>query len=80
MTKLEQKLIELGYIKLKPRSLKYGKYVNRYEIVVDTSMKPIKSYIAMESFWLKNQKEIDDLQQTFDIMHKYLEVLKQCQD
>ena len=77
MTKLEQKLIELGYIKHTPRSLKYGKYVNGYELLIDTSIKPFKSYIVMECFWLKKQSEIDNLQQAFNQLQEDLEVLKE---
>ena len=80
MAKLEEKLKELGYLKHTPRSLKYGKYVNEYEILIDTSIKPFKSYIVMEGFWLSSQKEIDNLQQAFNVMKQDLEALKQCQD
>ena len=80
MSRLEQKLIELGYIKHTPRSLKYGKYVNGYELLIDTSIKPFKSYIVMEDFWLSEQSEINELQQAFDQMQSDLKELEQCQD
>ena len=76
MSRLEEKLIELGYLKHTPRSLKYGKFVNGYELLIDTSIKPFKSYIVMECFWLTKQSEIDNLQQAFNEMQKDLEVLR----
>lgn len=80
MTKLEKKLIELGYIKHTPRSLKWGKYVKGYEVLIDTSIKPFKSYIVMECFWLNKQEHIDNLQQAFNEMQKDLKVLRGCEE
>ena len=80
MSRLEQKLQELGYLKHTPRSLKYGKYVNEYELLIDISIKPFKSYIVMECFWLSEQSEIDRLQQAFNQLQSDLKELKQCQD
>ena len=80
MTKLEQKLVELGYLKHTPRSLKYGKFVEGYELLIDTSIKPFKSYIVMEDFWLNKQSEIDELQQAFNEMQKDLEELKEYEE
>lgn len=79
MTKLEEKLIELGYLKHEPRSLKYGKLVEGYELLIDISIKPFKGYIVIEDFWLSEQREIDELQQAFNVKEKDLEELKECE-
>ena len=82
MTKLEEKLIELGY-----------KFVNKYEIWREYTKKIEKSYLYLTvnnndlsvkgMISLTNifsQQDIDNLQQAFDVMQEDLEELKQCQN
>lgn len=80
MTKLEEKLIELGYEQFIRRGLKWVKGSNGYAVVVDTSVKPIKSYVVLEFSHLDRQWEIDNLQLAFNEMQKDLEILKECEE
>lgn len=92
MTKLEQKLKELGYEYTSP----YGyycrlknDYVMRYQknteedyrIIIDldfkTETKIIDCYISLS---ILRPKDIDNLQQSFNEMQKDLEELKKCQE
>lgn len=77
MTKLEEKLIELGY-EYKPFMFDpdrtYIKYMNRCKIVIDTRDGRVKGrYIQHTIFY---QQDIDNLQQAFNVMQKDLEELK----
>lgn len=88
MTKLEEKLIELGYEYASPNgyySRLKNDYVMRYEkdtkedyqIIIDldykTKTKIIDCYISLS---ILRPKDIDNLQQAFDEMKKDLEVLR----
>ena len=83
MTKLEQKLIELGY---KPfyQSVYYDSFQKRLEvgncnIIFDIkSQKITTSYFAPMSIY--TQQDLDNLQQAFNEMQRDLEVLKNVED
>ena len=81
MTKLEQKLSELGY---KPYYCCYEKIVGKISIFVEPFNEPFtkihKMYVYNENNYIKRQEQIDDLQQAFNEMQKDLEELKKCQD
>ena len=89
MTKLEEKLLELGYEYASPNgyySRLKNDYVMRYEkdteedyqIIIDldykTKTKIIDYYISLS---ILRPKDMDNLQQAFNIMQKDLEVLKE---
>ena len=76
MTKLEEKLKELGYKKLSIRSLKWAKYSNGYEVLADISNNKVKIVVVLENSYLTEQYEIDDLQQALNERNKDLEELK----
>ena len=77
MTKLEQKLIELGYKEYKNELLEEHYWYKREgdvliiwednDLFVDGSWKVLK------------QNDIDNLQQAFNQMQKDLEILKECE-
>ena len=94
MTKLEEKLIELGY------ELTIIEYMNNKQLC-KTYEKPFKHcYIVVWTYtqyeylrkpyhlfikynhnnYIKEQEQLDTLQQAFNEMQKDLEELKQCQD
>ena len=77
MTKLEEKLIELGY-----ERCSYYKYEKKFETYcemfceVDIKEKP-KGRLRLGIYdWIYTQQDIDNLQQAFNEMQKDLEVLK----
>ena len=78
MTKLEQKLIELGYERrytMRPDI--WEKDSNSFIIRIFIS-DSLKAWVTqLTSF--KSQKYIDNLQQAFDEMQRDLEVLKECE-
>lgn len=81
MTKLEEKLIELGYeyrdyIFLKERN--YIKWIGKHNININVEIKnkkKIKSNYIVSSIIL-TQQDIDNLQQAFNELQKDLEELK----
>ena len=79
MTKLEQKLIELGYEKyICADNFKlYIKTINRYdlEIAIKNNEEIIHHRIGIDIF-LCEQEEIDEIQQAFNQLQQDLEVLK----
>lgn len=83
MTKLEEKLIELGYEHV---SYEYMSKLERYEKVINNSV--IYFYIrgeeiVMHSVYLlrhQTQYEINDLQEAYDQLQKDLEVLKNAKN
>lgn len=81
MTKLEEKLIELGY---KYVYNSYIKNVNGVYIWVepwDEKFSKIhKMFVYDHIQYIKQQNHLDMLQQAFDVMKKDLEELKQCQN
>ena len=80
MTKLEEKLLELGYKKVAKFNgiIKiYEKYENFTHFIVKLEENNIYDYyIYEEAFVVRNQRAIDLLQQAFDIMKKDLEELR----
>lgn len=88
MTKLEEKLQELEY-EIYFSEHKYIntcaiKEVNGYDITIfiNKSITKIDDYeITLDSvFSIKDQSDVDYIQEALDVMKKDLEVLKQCQD
>ena len=80
MTKLEQKLIELGY---KQYHDYYIKRINGYDIWVEPYNSPFnkihKMYVYNHNNYIKGQEQIDNLQQAFNEMQKDLGILKECE-
>ena len=80
MTKLEQKLIELGY---KPsifenRYIKYYKETDNYILIqLSKNKNSIMSYSFGSQKAFTNQQDIDNLQQAFNQLQNDLEVLKE---
>lgn len=79
MTKLEQKIKELGYGKsiFDHRHIKYNKETDNYILI---QLSESNNSITFYSFGYQNafitQQDIDNLQETFNEMQKDLEVLK----
>ena len=75
MTKLEQKLLELGYEEF---ALCWRKEITeRVFMIIE---KDYKQNWIMVTKRIKSQQDIDNLQQAFNQLQQDLEVLKQCQD
>ena len=81
MTKLEQKLQELGY---KPYYRCYEKIVGKISIFVEPFNEPFtkihKIYVYNENNYIKRQEQIDNLQLAFNELQKDLEILKECEE
>ena len=81
MTKLEEKLIELGYeLEREEDSIIACKNVNHNcDIVIGVWDSKIKYYYLYTYFTrhIRRQDTIDNLQQAFDEMQKDLEILKE---
>ena len=79
MTKLEEKLLELGYVGVfvgNDNNIYYTKKTKR--IVLDFKCeKIITSYLRLPSLEIDNQKQIKKIQQAFNQLQKDLEVLKE---
>lgn len=82
MTKLEQKLIELGYEK--ENQYVFTKYIVTLtmtyciSIELDINRKVETGYVD-SNYHFEIQQEINDLQQAFNEMQKDLEILKGCE-
>ena len=74
MTKLEEKLIELGYKKREYSKVQYYKSINGGIIHLDTT--DLDSTYVEPKYIIHFQQDIDDLQLAFNEMQKDLEVLK----
>ena len=81
MTKLEEKLIELGYVKL---THNYMTKLTRYKKDFDFSYihfhirdNEIVMYGVSPTYDYQTQYEVDDLQKAFNKLQKDLEVLKE---
>lgn len=80
MTKLEQKLIELGYKQDKLIPFTYNKKFKNIPLIIINNG-GLAGVVNISRFkTITTQEEIDNLQQAFNEMQKDLEVLKQCQD
>ena len=77
MTKLEEKLIELGYKKDFEYYWEKAKWVNNSFIVYQINKK-LKGRLVDCS--ISSQQHIDDLQLAFNEMQKDLEILKECEE
>ena len=80
MTKLEEKLQELGYERNSPIKWVFIKRMNDINI----SICLCKSFKKIETYWaskvpiiIEIQQDIDSLQQAFNEMQKDLEILKE---
>lgn len=83
MTKLEEKILELGYFKDKNYSFIYKKieFSNILKIYTECEDKNILCGGSIEPLYdFHNQYDIDYLQQAFNILQHDLEVLRQCQN
>lgn len=78
MTKLEEKLKELGYIQELENPLHYIKIKNGFTYFIRINLKyqciSLWEIIAWKS--ITEQKDIDNLQQAFNVMQQDLEELK----
>ena len=84
MTKLEQKLIELGYKQSLEFPFKYYKWVGnaikRIQIDNGNRINYKHSYIQYaHNRRIKTQQDIDNLQQAFNELQKDLGILKECE-
>lgn len=85
MSKLEEKLIELGYrysfdndegyLYIKTYNKKYI-----FNVLISYSNKRIENYDVANVYDFHSQQDIDNLQQAFDEMQKDLEILKGVED
>ena len=79
MTKLEEKLIQLGYKKWLSGNdgvQYYLKLTNEVEIEIHIENNKIVNYYVFQRRNIFKQELIDDLQQAFNQLQKDLEVLK----
>ena len=79
MTKLEQKLIELGYEQFEFNQYEYNKEIEKYNcslaiIVIDDK---IESFHMFRIISIKSQQDIDNLQLAYNELQKDLEALKE---
>ena len=81
MTKLEEKLIELGY-----EDVRYGRWRKNYDrnkdilIITDEFHEKIKEYHIKFYSFIECQKDINELQQAFNEMQQDLAILKGCEE
>ena len=76
MTKLEQKLIELGYEKGK---IAYQKSLKgNIEIYIYVFPNELVGGVEQHDHYVMYQSQINNLQQAFNQLKKDLEVLKEC--
>ena len=81
MTKINKKLLELGYEFDKLMSRKdfqvYSKWVNGHEIMIHTEDNSITyNYVCVPATGLESQEQINNIQQAFNVLQNDLEVLK----
>lgn len=78
MTKLEEKLVELGYI-----DVRYSRWRKNYDrnkdilIITDEFHEKIKEYRVEFYSFIECQQDINELQQAFNVMQKDLKELKE---
>lgn len=85
MTKLEEKLIELGYEQYVTLKHLYLKNIDNARILLwlnksHTNITKDSGVLKNESIYVRKQQDIDNLQQAFNVMQRDLEELKKCQD
>ena len=76
MTKLEQKLIELGYQDYQYYWQK-TRWINDTFVIIKIS-KDLKG--SIKDLFVNSQEHINNIQQAYNELQKDLEELKQCQD
>ena len=81
MTKLEEKLIELGfhYCFDNAEGYLYSKKHNKkyiFNVLISYTKKHIENYDVTNLYDFHSQKDIDNLQQAFNEMQRDLEILK----
>lgn len=74
MTKLEEKLIELGYEKIS--KFMYSKDFDKCYILITICENIIVNYGVSSTDFIRDNEDIDNLQQAFDIMQQDLEVFE----
>lgn len=83
MTKLEQKLIELGYVYIQHNDY-FKKQFTRYiyiSIELDNNKLKVNDYgVDYKTEYFRKQHQLDKLQQAFNEMQKDLEVLKEYEN
>ena len=86
MTKLEEKLIELGYEKREVfyqnnniYRTKYIKSVNNVAYI-EINVYENYTYYVRNEYAISNQSMIDKIQQAFNVMQRDLEILKECEE
>ena len=86
MTKLEEKLIELGYEKREVfyqnndiYRTKYIKSVNNVSYI-EINVYEKYTYSVINEYAITDQSQIDKIQQAFNEMQKDLEILKECEE
>ena len=72
MTKLEEKLIELGY---ETKNIVY-KYWHKGLIVIETFYERIEAWYILTPILIRTQEDIEKYQQAFNQLQKDLEVLE----
>lgn len=76
MTKLEQKLSELGYKKEYRRRNKYSKCFRLCELIIRLHKEEITDFYIDINITIDSQYQIDVIQQAFNQLQSDLEVLK----
>lgn len=83
MTKLEEKLLEWGYVYIKHNDY-FKKQYSRFiyiSIELDKDKLKVNDYgVDYKTDYLKKQSQIDNIQRAFNEMQKDLEELRKCQD
>lgn len=80
MSRLEQKLEELGYEKEFPDFIWEKFFTQELLIKIDTRDLSKSRVFPYGIYAFKSQQDINDLQQAFNVMQKDLEVLKNYED
>ena len=83
MTKLEEKLIELGYKTYENFMLIHSFikiYYDKWNLIIETGCDEtnvIECYVDLDGCAIYTQQDIDNLQQAFNQLQKDLELLKE---
>lgn len=79
MSKLKQKLLDLGYTPYTVNELYFAKEFNKYYLDIDINKNLIdieESCIDVSSAYIYNQQDIDNLQQAYNQLQKDLKELR----
>lgn len=83
MTKLEQKLIELGYKEIECINCfgkKHSRFISIF-IELNKDKSKVNDYdVEYTTYRFKKQDQIDNLQQAFNELQRDLEILKECEE